>query len=164
MIPRIGQIYPAAGMMPGRSRTATLDIHDNAGNSPLAVPDSMTPPSNAQSSRPEPAHPQYSPAQFGDGQLSTVVFAGAGNLLVIARPPQFQRVLLIIVNDIAGFNVRVNFDSAANVTTGFPIPPGGNIFFDNVVPQNDIHVFSPVAGNIQVAFMNIDITNAQRLT
>ena len=161
MIPILSSSYP---MVRRENRRARLDIHDGGSNTPLAVPDSLTPPTSNQSYNPEPVHPNYNPAAYGDGQLSLVVFGGGGvNILVCARPSQFQRTLLIIVNDIAGFNVRVNFDAPANVVLGFPVPPGGNIFFDNVVPQNDIHVFSPVAGNIQVAFMNIDVRNSNRL-
>ena len=150
-------------MAPGKSRGAVLDIHDRDSQSPLAVPDGLTPPDNIQSYRPENTHPTYIPGLFGDGQLQLVVFPAAGATLVLPRPSQFQRVLLIIVNDIAGFNIRVNFDTPANVTVGLPIPPGGNLFMDNVVVQNDVWVFAPVAGNVQVAFMNVDVTNIARL-
>ena len=146
-----------------RNSRAALDVHNTTSNTPYTVPNDLTPPNATQGYLPEQVHPNYSPAQYGDGQLQLVVYAAAGNQLVLPRPSSGQRVLLIIVNDIAGFNIRVNFDTPANVTVGLPIPPGGNLFFDNVIAQNDIHVFAPVAGNIQVAFMNLDVHNASRL-
>ncbi len=81
-------------------------------------------------------------------------FTGAGDQLVLPRPIG-TRTLLIIENDLAAPNsIRVNFDKIADANTGLRIVAGGNAFFDAVVPQNNIHVFAPVAGNIILTWIN----------
>ena len=160
MIPRLGGSFP---FPTGLARGRLLDINSTTSNRPQVVPNDLTPPDAPHVVDESLVTPIYEGARYGDAQLQAITFAAAGSLLVLARPPQHQRTLLIIVNDIAGFNIRMNFDSAANVTTGLPIPPGGNVFFDTCVPQNDINVFAPVAGVIQIAYLNLDIHNLQRL-
>lgn len=107
--------------------------------------------------------PFFQPGLWGDALLQTVVFAAPGNLFVLQRPVRAQRVLLIVVNDLAAAVIRVNFDNPATVGIGVAIGPGGNLFFDAVVPQNDINIFSPAAGQIHVAWLNVDATNPSRV-
>ena len=160
MTPRLSGGFP---MPAGLARGRLLDINQGTSNTPQVVPRDLTPPDAPAQVDETQVYPIFEGARYGDGQLNAFTFAAAGSMLVLPRPPQHQRTLLIIVNDIAGFNIRVNFDSPANVATGWPIPPGGTLFLDTSVPQNDINVFAPVAGVIQVAYINLDIHNLQRL-
>ena len=160
MQPKLSQSYPNPV---GRNRGAPLDIHDGGSVSPFVIPPELIAPASNQKEITEQTHPIFTPGFYGDAQLQLIVFPGAGSQLVLPRPSQYQRTLLIITNDIAGVNIRVNFDTPASVTVGLPIPPGGNLFMDNVVAQNDVWVFAPAAGNVQVAWMNIDVTNTKRL-
>jgi hypothetical protein len=76
--------------------------------------------------------------------------------LALPRPGN-TRVLLCVQNTNAS-NLFVAFDQIAN-TSGLLIPPGGNIFFDAAVPQNDLHIVygAAVATVVPIFYMNADI-------
>lgn len=117
---------------------------------------------------PDPASPDnlrrvsqavYNPARYGDMSVKPIVYAAAGDSLVLERPRN-TRIFAVIQNNLAAGNISVNFDAVASATNGILIAPGGNLLFDNAVPQNDIHVFASGAGFIIVGFINIDMPYA----
>ena len=78
------------------------------------------------------------PKRYGDmQQLSAQLVQNVDNL-VLTRSDNL-RVFLLIYNSSA-VNLYYAFDQNANAAC-VPIPPGGNLFFDNAVPQNDLHLF-----------------------
>jgi hypothetical protein len=89
---------------------------------------------------------------YGDFTPLPVVFAAAGSQLVLPRPKNI-RVYLLIVNTLAANPINFNFGAAADNTL-YPIPAGGNYIADTSVPQNDLYIFSPVAGQILVGYIN----------
>lgn len=89
---------------------------------------------------------------YGDLTTLPVTFAGAGSQLVLPRPKNI-RVYLLIVNTLAANPINFNFGNAADNTL-YPIPAGGNYLADTSVPQNDLYIFSPVAGTVLVGFVN----------
>lgn len=92
--------------------------------------------------------------RYGDMSTQTIAFTGAGAQLVLQRP-QGKRTFLVIVNELAAPNVaRVDFDRPPNVSTGVPIAASANWLFDSVVPQNNVYVWVPAAGNITIAWIN----------
>ena len=121
-----------------------------------AIPASLTPP-------PTQAAPNVQPqtifvadlSRFGDAILNTVVFAGAGNQLVLLRPTQGIRRFLFIGNNLAAGIARINLDAPANVGLGIGVGAGLALFMDAFVFQNDIHVFLPGAGNITLCYSNV---------
>ena len=92
-------------------------------------------------------------AAQGDGVVLPIVFPALGDQLALARPPG-RRTLLVVINTLAANPVNVNFGVAADNVAGIPIPVGGNLFLDVAVPQNDVHIFAPVAGTVLVFFIN----------
>lgn len=134
--------HPAAVAEPAQSNPAA----DSADQVTLGqLPQTITPP---------PAAVVNDPLRYGDVLTQVFTFTGAGDQLVLPRPIG-TRTLLIIENDLAAPNsIRVNFDKIADANTGLRIVAGGNAFFDAVVPQNNIHVFAPVAGNIILTWIN----------
>ena len=119
-----------------------------ARNREIAIARGFVPPSNTPL-----ADPGISVVMYGDADVLPIVFAGAGDQLVLPRP-KVRRVLLSIVNTLAANPINFAFGRPADNVSGVPIPAAGNAFFDNAVPQNDVHVFSPVAGTILVLYMN----------
>jgi hypothetical protein len=91
---------------------------------------------------------------YGDMDIIPVVFAAAGDLLVLLRPKGL-RVQLGIFNTLAANVINFAFNRQADNVSGIPIPAAGNAFFDNATPQGDLHVFSPIAGTILVSYINI---------
>lgn len=90
---------------------------------------------------------------YGDMSIIPIVFAGLGDLFVLERPKN-TRIFLTIVNTLAANPINFAFGRAADNVSGIPIPAAGNVFFDTAVPQNDLHIFSPVAGTILVGYIN----------
>lgn len=163
MTPNLG-IYQWPGGPLSPNPTSGEDISGGSGPTQTAAPSSMTAPSAAAIAAAGNAPvPIYRPGMYGEGQLSPITFAGASDILVLPRPGKGIRAWLLIVNDLAASTIRVNFDSSASATIGIAIGPGGNLFMDVVVPQNDIHVFSPIAGLIHIAYINLDPTNPTRV-
>lgn len=153
--PSFNKANPAAG----------LDIHNISGDrDPQAAPRSMRPPSqSALADAGELTQGIYESGRYGDAQLLSFTFAVAGVALVLPRPLKSQRILLVIVNDLAAGTMRVGFDNPSAAGIGIPIVAGGNLFMDVKVPQNDIYIFSPGGGIASVLFINSDITNPTRV-
>lgn len=120
------------------------------------VPASMVPPPGSGTQAAQGASapaPVYTPGSYGEAVTVPIIFSAAGALLALRRPTAGIRKLLIINNTIAGFAITVGYDGAPNVGNGLQIAAGGNLFFDVVVPQNDIWIFSPAAGTVQLIYM-----------
>ncbi|MHB8674550.1 MAG: hypothetical protein ACYDAK_12860 [Candidatus Limnocylindrales bacterium] len=154
-------IYEWPGRFAKPNVLASADIQSGANSTPASpIPPSMV----ASSVGPaEMGVPSFSPAQFGNAQIITPVFAAAGDQLVLPRPATGQRVFLLIVNNLAASVANVNFDNIASAAIGIQIQPGGNLFMDQFVPQNDIHIFIPIAGVITVAFCVLNATDPTRI-
>jgi len=99
----------------------------------------------------------YESTRYGEAQVFPVQYAGAGSQLVLQRPQGGKRTLLIIVNDLAVGVIRVCFDANATAALGVPIAAGGNMFLDAAVPQQNVFVFSPNAGQVTVCYQNSPI-------
>ena len=99
----------------------------------------------------------YAPGQYGDMAQATLVLAAGVDALALTRPKN-TRVLMIVYNPTAA-NLFFAFDQVASAGS-LPIAPGGNLFFDNAVPQNDLHLFSVPGGAIPVLYMNVDLPNS----
>lgn len=97
------------------------------------------------------------PGIYGDMVSLLAPLAAATDFLAVARPKTF-RPLLIIINNGVG-NLYIDFDKQASLQS-LPLVPGGILFMDAAVPQNDIHLFSAAAVNIPVFYMNTDPINA----
>jgi hypothetical protein len=161
------QIRQQVGLPPTVTQNENITYQGNTvyvGDAPLAPLHAdaqqavMTPPT---SPTPPPTISVSEGTKYGDAITFQVPFAAAGDLLVLTRPTT-KRTLLIIENDLAAPNsIRVNFDAQASVNLGLRIINGGNLFFDVAVPQNDIHVFAPVAGNVLVTYMNAPVNLTQ---
>lgn len=140
---------------------ASTDIQSGAESTPASpIPPSMSVPSAAPGQR---GTATFMPSMYGNAQVITPVWAVAGDILVLPRPTTGQRVFLLIVNNLAASVANVNFDNVASAAIGIQIQPGGNLFMDQFVPQNDIHIFIPIAGVITVAFCTLDATDPTRM-
>jgi len=100
--------------------------------------------------------PMYDPALYGDAIIFPVVFAAAGELLVLRRPNAWRTSLLVVNSTVVG-NIFYTFDRVADNVSCIPIVAGGNRLFDFSVPQGDLHVFSTGAGTVIIEYMNRDI-------
>lgn len=116
-------------------------------------------PSGAFSQSAQEANPDsvFLPQQYGDYTTFPIVFAGAGEQLVLARPNAWRGALLI-QNLTVVANIHYCFDRPADNVSCVAINAGGNRVFDNTVPQGDLHIFSTGAGIVIIEYMNRDIT------
>jgi hypothetical protein len=161
MIPKLARDFNTPDYV--ETPDAGLDIHLTSGNR-SAVPRSLRPPGySSRAVVDQQATPIFNPGLYGDAQVLTLIYAAAGDVLAIPRPATNQRVLLIIVNQLAAGNIMINYDNPGSAASGIPIAAGGNIFYDTVVPQNDVHIWASAAGTVQVSYMNLDITNVNRI-
>lgn len=100
--------------------------------------------------------PSYDPSMYGDAIVFPVVFAAAGEQLVLQRPNN-TRISLLIVNFTVVGQIFYTFDRVADNVSCVPIPAGGNRLFDFSVPQGELHVFSTGAGTVIIEYINRDI-------
>jgi hypothetical protein len=98
----------------------------------------------------------YVPQFYGDMIVFPVVFAAAGERLVLNRPNAMRTSLLIVNSTVAGI-VFYTFDRVADNVSCVPIIAGGNRLFDFSVPQGDLHLFAAGAGTVIIEYMNRDI-------
>ncbi len=101
--------------------------------------------------------PDYNTALYSDATTFGVVFAGAGQAMVLPRP-QSWRILLLIQNLSVLGNIFYTFDRNADNTSCIAIGAGGNRLWDSAVPQGDLHIFSTGAGTVTFEYMNRDIS------
>ena len=153
------QVGSSIYQWPGIARAnpiASADISSGSNSTAgTAAPVSMSPAQAAVAQ----ALATYVPGMYGNAQVITPNFAVAGDQLILPRPATGTRTFLLIVNNLAASVVNVNFDNVASAAIGIQIQPGGNLFMDQFVPQNDVHIFLPIAGVVTVAFCVIDPTN-----
>jgi len=107
--------------------------------------------------------PMWTPGQYGDLQLRPITYLVTGDQLVLSRPIRAQRVLLIIQNSLATGNIVVNFDNPASGINGIFLAPQGSLIFDNIVPQNDVHIYCFALTTLVIAYMEIDITDSEHI-
>jgi len=120
-----------------------------------AQPNSLQP---LQQNQPSAVTTVYESSRYGDMVIQTVVFAAIGCILVLPRPSGI-RTYLLIENLLAAPNqIRVNFDNPASANSGIGIDSSGSWLFDSVVPQNNVYIFAPAAGSVQIAWINVNIT------
>lgn len=100
----------------------------------------------------------YTPGQYGDMIVIPVNIVAGTDLLALPRPTK-TRIHLLIQNTLAANVLYYTFDNPASTINGIQIQPGGNAFYDQVVPQNDLHLFASVSGIILLAYINVDIEN-----
>lgn len=138
---------------------AVLDIHNHDVDlNASPVPRSMRPDAAPDAGNALGATAVFLASGYADGSVLTITQAANASVLVLQRPVRAQRVNLIIVNDTIG-TIRFNLDAPATAAIGIPILPGGNAFFDFFVPQNDIYIFWPNTGNVQVMYANTNVTS-----
>ncbi len=77
------------------------------------------------------------------------VTAGLNNQLILDRP-QGKRIYLLIQNTHATQNMFVAFGTIATALNGIKINPGGNLFLDTIVPQNEVQIIADGAGTTGV--------------
>ena len=100
----------------------------------------------------------FNPGQYADMQQQQVALLDGVDKLVLSRS-RSTRIFLLIFNPNAA-NLYFAWDQVASASS-IPIPPGGNLFFDNAVPQNDLHLFYAGANvNVPFQYMTNDIANA----
>ena len=96
----------------------------------------------------------YEDGRYGD-IVTQLVQVPAGADIIALQRPKFTRVFLLLFNPTLA-NLYVGFDTQSSIGA-LPIPPGGNLFFDAFVPQNDIHLFAAAASAIPLLYANQDI-------
>lgn len=110
------------------------------------------------------AAPTFDLGKYGDIQTYPCIFPAAMDELAILRPTKSVRTFLLVVNSLVIPNIiTVNFDAPATPTSGIQIPAGGNLFMDYFVPQQDVHVYSPIAGVVQCFYCNVNVADYSRL-
>jgi len=102
----------------------------------------------------------YNPGQYGDLQILPITLVANADQLCLPRP-SITRVMLLIQNTLVAATINITFDNQANAGNSIQLPAGGNLLFDTIVPQNDLHISCASAGVIIVAYMNIDIAHAR---
>lgn len=100
----------------------------------------------------------FNPGQYGDMQQLQVALIDGVDKLVLSRSHN-TRIFLLVFNPNAA-SLYFGWDQVAG-TSSIPIPPGGNLFFDQAVPQNDLHLFYAGANvNVPIQYMVVDLANA----
>jgi hypothetical protein len=114
------------------------------------VPQTLTAETSPEAARHLP-QAVYDPQKYGDAISVTIPLQTAVDMLILTRP-MGARLMLVIYNPTVG-PLYLSFGSDASVFS-IPITSGSAIFFDAVVPQNDVHLFSAIGGNIPVIYIN----------
>lgn len=101
----------------------------------------------------------YNPGMYGDKILFPLTFLAAGSQLALQRP-RGVRIHLMVQNDLAIGQIRLNWGAPAGATLGIGLNPGGVLTEDQSTSQNELHIWAAGAGLVQVAYINTDIVNA----
>ena len=104
-----------------------------------------------------PPQSAYIPALYGDAIIFPVVFAAAGERMVLERPNNTRIELLIVNLSVLG-NIFYAFDRVADAISSVPIVAGGNRLFDSVCPQGELHINASAAGTVIIEYMNREIS------
>lgn len=82
------------------------------------------------------------------GDFAHIPFSvDVGAQLILSRP-QAKRIFLLIENTHPSQNLYVGFGTEPNTTIGVTILPGGDLFLDAVVPQNDVYIAGAGAATV----------------
>lgn len=100
----------------------------------------------------------FLPQLYGDYSIFPVVFAGAGNTLVLQKP-KHRRISLLIQNN-TGVDIFYDLGKGATNVSSVRIPTAGNRLFDVTCPQDDVFIFSMGAGTVIIEYCNADIAHA----
>jgi hypothetical protein len=96
------------------------------------------------------------PSRSGDA-IQLNLTANIASRLVLPRQAG-KRLLLAIVNTDLANKIYVKFGSAASSTSGRPINPGGDVFYDSFVPQDEVHIAAAANGtNFYIEFAYKDV-------
>jgi hypothetical protein len=82
------------------------------------------------------------PEKYGFINQTEIVIPAAATATdqLILPQPTGLRVHLLIINTSATQTIYVAFGQVATVLSGIPILAGNNLFYDNFVPQDEVHV------------------------
>lgn len=81
------------------------------------------------------------PQKYSETVISTVLSAAALNSVVLQQPAT-TRVFLCVQNLDAAVDLWLNFGAVAAVNRGIKVLPGGSVFYDAFVPQDEINMFT----------------------
>lgn len=83
--------------------------------------------------------------------VSSVIAIGTVSALFLNRPTG-KRILLGIRNSSSAANIFIDFGTAATTNSFLELIPGQTVFFDAVIPQNDLFAIADAAGG-QLSFI-----------
>lgn len=119
-----------------------------------SIPASLTPGVTLEQARHFP-QAIYDSGKYANGVQQLIVVPADKDMLALPRPLTKRQILIILNPSLA--NLYFALDQAASVNA-FPIPPGGSLFMDAVVLQNDIHLYSVAGTAAPLIFANLDVT------
>lgn len=90
-------------------------------------------------------------ARYGNQIVLPLVFGAAGSQLVLPKSNN-QRIFLHLQNTLVAGTILYSFDQPASATFGIQLPVGQSLFCDSFVPQNDLYVFCPFAGQLMLSY------------
>lgn len=85
-------------------------------------------------------------ARIQEGNIAPGVAGDANTLVPFLTEPSTLRNLLGLRNGSATANIVIGFGAVANNFSWLRLTPGQIIFFDTVVPQNDLYATADAAG------------------
>ena len=95
------------------------------------------------------------PQRYGQAQLYPVTLTASAGQLVAQRPTTTRTQL--IIQNVSAFAVWINFGNQAAENNGLLLQggsPGGSIYQDTVVSQDEIYAFSTGAATIIIVTMD----------
>jgi len=101
----------------------------------------------------------FDPGKYGDILQMPITIPANTSILALQRSVK-KRIFLLVENP-TGINLYFAFDTAASIVSNY-IPPGGIMWFDAAVPQNNLYLFSgPAPVVVPISFMVADMANAR---
>jgi len=101
--------------------------------------------------------PVIDPQRYGEINVANVNLTGAPGQVALPSSPTLRT--LLVIQNTGLTRVWVNFGDAASVQNGILLAagtatePGGSVFFDAMVPQNQVFALSvSAAGSISVVY------------
>jgi hypothetical protein len=91
--------------------------------------------------------PVISPTSFQRVNVINFSLPTIADVLAITAPPEIRSFLAIRCSATSTVNLLIAFDNAASDSTAsFALLPGGVLFLDSFVPQNDVHLAASAVG------------------
>jgi len=91
----------------------------------------------------------FEPSRYCDFAMLPVLI-GTQDQIVLQPSSSIRAFLFVLNNDLNSTGATIFFGCGQNMniggTNGIPLAAGASLFFDTVVPQNDIHLISTLAG------------------